>query len=129
MAYYGIAGIDNCSAGPGSCGVNCGTVCDDNEWQWAWPHFTECNGLPCNANTGAPFYSNACGTNGVRVTCVCTGRAPYPIFKDCGPPARSAYDPYCRRSGTLSACVNSLTFSYMCLGCNPITYGLISFYV
>jgi len=130
MAY--LAGLDNCAAGPGSCGVNCGTACDDNQWQWAWPHFSECHGAPtCNANTNVPFYGDVngngrCGTNGVRVTCPCTGRAAYPAFKDCGPPPFNSYDPVCQQGGTVVACLNMIAFAYLCVSCNPGSAGIVS---
>lgn len=66
IAYF--PAVDNYSVGPGSCDVSCGTACDDNQWQWASSHSSECYRAPiCNANIHAPFFGDVNG-NGRRGT-------------------------------------------------------------
>lgn len=124
MTVSGYAAIDDCSAGPGACYVNCGTVCDYNQYQMAWPNFYECidqygNQVYCQKNTSLPFYSG-CGYNGPNLSCPC-GNSVTPFLQECGPPARYTSGGYCPQGSQLViCCVNTLTFKTLCNGCNPM---------
>jgi hypothetical protein len=123
---FGIAGIDDCSAGPGSCGVNCGKSCTANYYHCAWPHFSECSGAPnCNDQTGLPNVSG-CGKI-LWFKDHCSGNTVCANIQDCGPVAGQYRSTgYCNStSHPLIACLNSNAFSVLCNFCNPQNYGFV----
>jgi len=126
-SVVGSAGIDDCSAGEGSCGVNCGTVCSQNRYQMAWSNFEECSGIDCDKQPSQPRATGGCGSETIEVNQhSCSARIIYPQLKDCGPPAHSSSSGYCvTRSQPVVGCLNTPAFAYLCDGCNPITYGLL----
>lgn len=126
----GSAGIDDCSAGPGSCHANgCAGTCTNNAYQMAYPNFGDCiSDHHCSANTGVPYAgAHQCGNYNIEVyQKSCSNTSTFPQLKDCGPPARQASGGYCvSQRQAVVACLNSSAFSALCNGCNPATYGLI----
>ena len=132
FSIVGAVGIDDCSAGEGSCAANCHNACNDNEAQMAYCHFTECGGINCYAQTGRPKASGGCGSLTVKVyQKTCSGVSITPALHDCGPASgQTTSSGYCI-SSTLDfvACVNSLTFAALCGACNPLNYGVLGAHV
>jgi|SRR5665213_28535 len=127
-SVVGSAGIDDCSAGEGSCAANCGTTCSQNRYQMAWSNFEECSGIDCDPQSSRPRASGGCGSQTIEVNQhSCSVRAIYPDLKDCGPAGgQSSSSGYCvTKSQPIVACVNTPAFTYLCDSCNPMTYGLL----
>jgi hypothetical protein len=127
----GSAGIDDCSAGEGSCVANgCGGTCNDNDYQLAWPYYGDCVASKhCSANTAVPYAGDhQCGEYPVSVwQKSCSNTEIYPSLKDCGPTAgQYSSSGYCvSQRQEIIACLNTGAFASICGGCNPLTYGLI----
>jgi len=87
MATSGLAGIDDCSSGPGSCGPypgnGCGINCDNNNFQCAWPNFPECKGIYCTKQPSLPSKAG-CGAT-LFFTSGCNSIQASAIIRDCGP--------------------------------------------
>jgi hypothetical protein len=127
FSIVGGAGIDDCSAGEGSCGANCGTGCHSNSYQIAYPYFPECGNIVCEQNSGQPKASETCGS-ALSLHNGCTNKTASATLQDCGPGANQLADSgYCFETGPmyLVGCVNTALFSYLCNGCNPLTYGIL----
>lgn len=122
----GAASIDDCTAGPGSCGVNCGVSCVENSYHVSYPHYVECDSIDCNANTGQPQAGEQCGDY-ITLHCGCSNVTAYGTIQDCGPPGdERATSGYCMPEAMYRiGCVSSALFSALCSGCNPFTYGNI----
>ena len=127
----GSAGVDDCSAGVGSCEANgCAGTCEYNDFQMAWPYYGDCvSNYHCSANSGVPYAGNH-QCNEVPIAPwqrSCTGTQIYPTIKDCGPTAgQYSSSGYCvNRSQEIIACMNTAGFIALCAGCNPVIYGLI----
>jgi len=122
----GAASIDDCSAGPGACGVNCGVTCQPNEYHVSYPYFTECGSIICEANTGQPKATETCGED-ITLHCGCSNVTAIASIQDCGPPGdQPATSGYCMPESMYRiGCVNTALFSALCAGCIPIDYGNI----
>jgi hypothetical protein len=104
----GAVAIENCSSGPGSCGVNCSKPCSSSGYWCAYPHFTECGSTQCNVKTDLPK-GKSCGNQYEFAGCKGTV---YPKLYDCGPSATALNTVLC---GSYKAeaigCINSAGFS------------------
>jgi hypothetical protein len=123
---FGISAINDCSAGPGSCGVNCNDRCTANTYICAWPDFSECSGAPNCSDQSTRFITNGCGKI-LYFFDHCTGNSVCANIQDCGPnDGQFSSGGFCNTTRhKLVACVNTAAFSVLCGFCNPQTYGVI----
>jgi hypothetical protein len=124
---HGMAAIEDCSAGPGACYVNCGKPCSPNEYRCSWPNFSECSGAPvCDVNPPIRHVDNGCGKI-LWFYDYCTNRTVCCAIQDCGPePGQYSTAGFCNRiPHELVACINTAAFSALCGLCNPLYYGLV----
>ena len=128
LVATGLAGIDDC-VGASACNVNgCAHGCNTNDLFYSWPHFHECGSVHCQLQTDVPSpgASPGCESSEFTFTNHCTGRAALPTLFECGPCPATRSGGYCP-NGSLPviACLNIALFTYLCAGCNPLTYGFI----
>lgn len=122
----GFAAIDNCA--PSGCTANgCSAGCVTNGYFHSYPYHTVCGGsTKCTKQTSVPLGTGC--SSGYSIFNFCTGRTATSTLFECGPDPRSTTNGFCAGGGSapVIACVTTALFSYLCGGCNPYTYGLIS---
>jgi hypothetical protein len=125
MQITGMIAPDDCSAGQGSCGANCGIPCNPNAYLSSYPNYKECSssGVTCEANTGQPYALVNCGNDLEFSSC---DGFQYGSVQDCGPPGGHYNTGGCCETSNpyIVACVSSNLFSYLAGGLAPYKCNL-----
>jgi hypothetical protein len=129
-AVAGTVGVESCSTSP-TCTVNCGSQCGgtQNPYWCAWPHWTRCNSVHCNVQTGLPVpFNNHCGGQIWFRACWAHSVLITAHLLECGPQAAThhAVPGNCSASANANiiACANPALFTSICGGC-PTSFGIL----
>lgn len=130
--FSGVYKIENCSAGSGSCEVDCATpACTATSWMAAYANFTECGTVNCPSPGVTPNVpkltaAEPCG-NYIGIQTCHTGGAFYAgRLWDCKGVASTGHGLVCSQGGSqpVFGSVNNAMFISLCGGTSScVKYG------